>query len=581
MISRLITILCFTLGFAGAQETAGLRALLPSGAFVFVEADDLADVVKIAHESGAFEAIEASALYQEFKDSEPYQKAIAGKALAEHVLRMDLWEAGERLLDGHIGVGLYPKDASKEPNVVVLVRPADGEAWENQHQWIRPLLRLAGKRLPAEQGIEAYEFKPDKKASLYAALHEAWVLFGTDSKLLEKTIALQGGTEPEITTLAEHAAFERMAALTKEDSPHIRALIDTAMIKKGLGERLGIPEKLDNPLGSLVAGGIAELIANSSTAAITLDVTAQGFVLDTRLDSNPGRLDPRFQVFFCKHPESGIERLPSVPNMIGGFTFYRQIGEWYRNRDQFMQDQVLPGFDKFETGIGNILPGKDFGEDVMPLIGDNITFVSAVQDYAHLDGELGIKLPAFAAIVDLAQPEEGEAVFKLFVQTLLSVLNFEAAKQQRQPWLVDAKVHNGVSITTARYLENPKGDDLPIVFNFLPAAARVGDQYIVSSSLSLCQKLIDRLQSPSDANEKLNRNFGFHLEMNPLIDVLKANESHLQAKRIVEGRSVEQAQGDIAIALTLLSGFKHLGASTSATSDGFTLRLHGAFNDLH
>ena len=83
----------------------------------------------------------------------------------------------------------------------------------------------------------------------------------------------------------------------------------------------------------------------------------------------------------------------------------RDFTGWYRHREELLREQVLPGFDQFEAGLGNLLPGKDFSEDVLPLIGSNLTFVTAPQDYSHLDGEPGVKLPGFALIVELARPE--------------------------------------------------------------------------------------------------------------------------------------------------------------------------------
>ena len=61
--------------------------------------------------------------------------------------------------------------------------------------------------------------------------------------------------------------------------------------------------------------------------------------------------------------------------------------------------------------------------DILPMIGKRITFVSARQDYKHLDGEPGLKLPGFALIIELAKPAEGGDIFKMFFQTLTAILN--------------------------------------------------------------------------------------------------------------------------------------------------------------
>ena len=41
--------------------------------------------------------------------------------------------------------------------------------------------------------------------------------------------------------------------------------------------------------------------------------------------------------------------------MVGIGSIYRDFASWYANRAHLMQDQVLPGFDKFESGLANLL----------------------------------------------------------------------------------------------------------------------------------------------------------------------------------------------------------------------------------
>jgi hypothetical protein len=356
-------------------------------------------------------------------------------------------------------------------------------------------------------------------------------------------------------------------------------LVDTKTISKAVGGRLGLPEKMDNALVSLVAGGILEMAAQSNYGTITVDTDEDGLVLEAGFDGDPGKLDERFQVFFSDHPNSGTPALPEVPGLIGGFSIYRDIATWYKGRDEFLVESALPGFDKFEAGVGNLLPGKDIGEDVLPLIGNNITFVSALQSYDHLKGEPGIKLPGFAFIIELEEAEQATDIFQLFFQTLLSVLNFEAGKQNRQPWLIDVKIYEEIKITTARYLENPKGEDLSIVFNFLPASARVGNKYIVSSSLELCEQLVDALTKP-ESDQRLDENLHFEVRLQPLAHILAANSDHFEAQRVSEGRTAKQAKADISLFLTIMRGLGAFSISTSTDQDGFKFRVTGSLNEV-
>lgn len=564
-----------------------LLGALPAGAIAFAETSGLDELITSLKTAPIYQTLVESDQFKEMQATEEYEKFQDGLGLAEFILRMDLWEAGEKIFGGRTGLALYPKKDSEQPDVVFLLRPADTSAWAKQRIWTDPLLGLAAKRVDRKRfswGLKVYEVKGDGDTPVFFALHKDWVAFSTNGKLLENTVSLQVLDPKErarrklkkAESLAGDAAFQSMAEMVGDD--HLaRIMVDTKTISKGTGGRLGLPKKMDNPLLSLVAGGILEMAANSKFGTVTIDTDESGFVLEAGFDGDPSKLDERFQVFFSDHPKSGTSALPEVPGLIGGFTFYRDIATWYRSRDELLVEEVLPEFDKFEAGVGNLLPGKDIGEDVLPLLGKNVTFVSALQDYDHVEGEPGVKLPGFAFIVELEEAEEATDIFQLFFQTLLSVLNFEAGKQNRQPWLIDVKMHDEIKVTTARYLENPKGKDLPIVFNFLPASARVGNKYIVSSSLQLCEQLIDAVSKPA-TSERFKENMHFEVRFNPLATILSANAEHFEAQRVSEGRTAKQAKADVSLFLTVLRGLDSFSTSSSADKDGFKFRVKGSLN---
>jgi len=566
---------------------ASLLGAIPTGAFAFAETTGLEELIASIKTSPTYHTLIKSDQFKEIQATDDYEKFQDALGWAEFILRTDLWEAGEKLFGGRAGLALYPRKGSEQPDFVFLLRPADVSVWSKQRIWTDPLLWFAADRVDKKRfswGLKVYQIEGDGDSPVYFALHKQWVSFSTNLEILENTISLQIHDPKErarrklkkAKSLKSDAAFKAMAKIV--DNNHLaRALIDTKAISEAMGGRLGLPEKMDNPLGSLVAGGVLELAANSKYGTITVDIDESGFVLEAGFDGDPDQLDERFQVFFSDHPKSGTEPLPEVPGLIGGFTVYRDIATWYRSRDDLLVDEVLPEFDKFESGIGNLLPGKDIGEDVLPLFGRNVTFVSALQNYDHLEGEPGVKLPGFAFIIDLKEAEEATDIFQLFFQTLLSVLNFEAGKQERQPWLIDLKMHNEVKITTARYLDDPKGEDLPIVFNFLPASARVGSKYIVSSSLQLCEQLVDALSKPA-SGELGKENLHFEVRIGPLASILAANSDHFEAQRVSEGRTAKQAKSDVSLFLSVIAGLDSFSTSSSADQDGFKFRVKGNLN---
>ena len=67
--------------------------------------------------------------------------------------------------------------------------------------------------------------------------------------------------------------------------------------------------------------------------------------------------------------------------------------------------------------------------------------------------------------------------------------------------MVTSETYHDVQVSYAQYLEKPSGEELGVVFNFLPASARVGDQFILSSSLTLCKQLVDELEVMRTASD--------------------------------------------------------------------------------
>ncbi|MGI9243950.1 MAG: hypothetical protein ACR2RV_24350 [Verrucomicrobiales bacterium] len=607
----LLPLLLLTDGGADASGDPGLETLgrsLPSGAFAYAETSGFAELIRGARGSDLYQAIMASESTRDFIESEESKDLRTGIGLAQFIMRMDLWEAGEKLLGGRAAFALYPgaeeqgePDRQEEPDeadnqeeqeeqeeqgeegeqgeqdgseILGVIEPADPSAWAKQRIWTDSLLMISARRILralAPPGVKIYQTKGAEPERRFLALHREWVMFASDQKLLQRAIALRGA-EPVGDSLGTSGAdLERLAE--RLPGEHLaRAFVDTAFLSAAGGGRLGLPEKMDNPMGSLLFGGVLEIAAHSELACLALDFEGGEFSLEVSLDGDPSELDQRYEVFFAGGRPS--RPIPQIPGLIGGVTLHRDLATWYRSRDDLLQAQVLPGFDKFETGIGNILPGKDIGEDVVPLIGRNFTLLSALQDYEHLDGEPGVKLPGFAIIFDLAGPDPGAGadMFQLFFQTFLSVLNLQAAEQDRQPWLIAVEPHGGTPITYARYFERPAGEQLPVVFNFRPAAARVGDQYVICSSLGMCRDLVDCLGQPAAV---ASNDIHAHLDFAPLAAVLELNRQHLIAGRLNEGRDTKHAAEDIEHLFLALEQLGSLSSTGKVDENGFTLTVRG------
>jgi hypothetical protein len=576
--SFVLTMMCF-LTAAPAITCAApspLADVVPAGALVYGELTSLDDLIDRIQESPHLATLLNSPQYQQFEQSPQYRKFMAGRQIIETQIGMDLWTAAKAVLGGQVAVGLYRDPGKKQPDVVLAIRVNDVAALAQLKERLEAfVVLLEGDQIDTSGSIAGQTVYSAKipGGRVYGAIGDDWVAITNVRELLAKTAGALTGSPTD--SVAKDEPFQLMNQQMGEDHL-LKVFVNTAAITEAMGRRF-VPQKLDNPLVSLLFGGIGELVASSPYGGLTLDVEDSFFTLTAGIAGGPDDAPETHQAFFSDPKGTGTPAIPVSATRIAGVSFYRDFAEWYRQREQLIRSEALPGFDKFEAGLGNLLPGKDFGEDILPMMGNNLTFVAAPQDYDHLDGQPGVKLPALGLIVDLAKPEEAADVFQLFFQTLASIMNIQAGQQGRQPWVMTSETHQDTQISYARFLQKPSGERLPLVFNFIPAAARVGDQYVITSSLGLCRQLIDELKKPASNRQRRNRNFNVEFSFEPFADALESNQEFFRAQAIQDGKSVQQANQEFGLVIEALRYFQTLQFSTNVKEEAFQVELEGTW----
>lgn len=567
---RLLFLLAFVLPFTASARQPSLAASVPAGALGFVEFSNLDEIVRAVRDSRALELILSTDEFKKYEASPDYLKAKAFRATAELVLGSSLWDVSAELLSGRIAVALYPDpDNPKKPHGIAILRHDEPKTLDKIREVLKPLLPAFAKEVDTSAicpGATTWAIKEQA----FLSMHGTWVVATQQRAMLDRALAILGGAQEKPASLATQDGFAEMER-GLGDNHHARAWVDTTLIRKSMGERFGLPQKFNDGMASLIFGGLVELAGRSPFAAATLDFRKNDLEGVISVAGEPAKLPDSCALWFTQHPDNGVIALPNTPGTIAGLTMHRKVGQWYRQRDNLLAEHLLPAFDTFETNIANLLPQKDFGQDVLPLIGDNFTIVSALQSYDHLDGKPGIKLPGFAAIFDLPRPKEGADTFQLFFQTLTAILNLQAGQEGRQPTVLDTEFYHDTKISWSRFLDKPKGERLAIAYNFQPAAASVGCKYIVATSVQLCRDLIDHFTDPA-ARKWQNRNSEMIIDFGALAKLAELNEGFLRSQDIQKGTAPDAAEKRIGMLITLLKQFDSLRYH-SATEGGF-FKMH-------
>ena len=557
-----------------------LSTSTPSGAVFFAEISGLDTWIDQLQNSELVKSLPSNPQVQAFYASPQGRKADAGRKAIENQLGMDLWTLAKTAFSGQVSVALYPHDGRKEPDAVIAVQVKEAAALDKIRERVAPLLTLVEDQIrqttgPGNVPVRSIDGK------VFIAERNNWIVAASTSELMNRTLSLRAGaTSNDSKALADDAPF---VSMTKQlGSQHlVRSYVNLELVAKGMGGRLG-PEKLDNPAASLLLGGLYELANHSPFIGSTLDLDSQRLVFAHSIAGKPESIGEKYSPLFAAAGKPDAGSLPNVPGLIGGWILHRDFSGWYKRREELLAAKVLPEFDKFEAGLANLLPGKDYATDILPTFGRNLTFLAAPQDYSHLNGKPGLQLPGFALVWDLAKPDEAEQTLNLLFQTVAMISNLEAGKQGRQPWVLSSESYKNVQIQFGKYGQKPKGERLPIVFNFMPAAARVRDKYVMATSVDLCKQLVDVYLTPTTttATAKPTRNdFLFELTGESLANILDANRGMLEARSVAqEGKSSDQARADVTTLLRLIRAVRTLRLSTGVKADGYRVQLEAVWN---
>ena len=556
-------------GGSAGLTAESLTNRFPEGAVAYVEVRGGERVASKLAESDAATALLESPQYQAYLESEPYRKFEAGRTLAERQLGIDLLALADCLTSGVAAAAVYPN--GEEGDLLVVLRVADRATFRQLLERVEPLLILADEALGVSETLDGaivIEI-PDVGR---VAWRDDELVFASTRSLMESANELRGGDDA--SSLAHDAQLA--AAARGAGDRDAWAWVDAALLREAAdGE--GLPRKLDNPVGSLLFGGLTEVAARSDSIAVQFDWADGGVEALVEFDVDPSAVPSTHAAFYPRDGEAGVAALPDVAALAGGFTFYRDFAAWYRNREALMIDSVLPEFDKFEAGVANFMPGKAFSEDVLPLLGKRMTIVAAEQSFDHLDGAPGVKLPGFALLLELAEPEEAGDLLGMTFQTFTALLNISAGQEGRQPWVLRSESYRDVQIAFGKYYKKPTGDRLPIVFNFMPASARVNDHYVIATSVELCRELVDKLLDGAETAAAATEDLRLELHADAIAELLELNREHFVAELVKQGRTTDAAAAELDAAFSLVRRLDVVSLASQALPDRFAVQFQATW----
>jgi hypothetical protein len=241
---------------------------------------------------------------------------------------------------------------------------------------------------------------------------------------------------------------------------------------------------------------------------------------------------------------------------------------WMRAGDLFGAD-TNDGFAKADANLTTFFAGRDFGEDILGSFKSEVGFIATRQDFEDVLPRPTIKLPAFAFVFELKEPESMTRELRRNFQSLIGFLNIVGAQNGQNQLEMDMeRIGDHAQLITSSYV--PEEDDRDsteagIAYNFSPSVGFAGERFVVASSQTLARQLT-LAKTPNPAT--IDENTRGKLNAGVLRDVLADNREQLVSQNMLEdGNSREEAEAIIDLLLQVVDYFQGASITLGSTDD--------------
>jgi hypothetical protein len=499
--------------------------------------------------------------------TEGYRSFLTGRKFFEVQIGAEYRPAIEALTEHGISLGFD----SKAGGAALLVRGRDAATMENFRAKILELTRLNKNIKQPEPYREIPIYKLQEGGG---AVVNDWFVITNNGDLGKLLIdRILDGQTPAGSALADSQTYQRYQSNHSAAVGQVRAFADLQAIRDAGHHNKVFTGKTDNPLAELLLGGLQSVIQKTDYLGASLQIEPTSAEL--RLNA-PFQADwiPEERIWFFGDNATGrAPTLPVVPETLLTFATYRDVSQmWLRAGDLFderMNDQLAEA----DSNLSTIFAGRDFGEDILGSLQPELGVVVARQLFDVKAPVPAIKLPSFAFVGRLRDPDTMKSELRRTFQSAIGFFNIVGA-QNGQPQLeMDMQKSETLDLITSRYVPDKSLESstaAPLIYNFSPSVAFAGDRFVLASTAQLAEKLA----TAPDADEQTTANTQMSLNAAVTGDVLNDNRDQLVSQNMLEeGKSREEAEAAINLLIKTVQRFTRADLTLENAENSIGVRL--------
>jgi hypothetical protein len=512
---------------ARAQDTPDPLRLVSNQADVVVKVEQPRKIVEGVLNLELFRQVQELEFVKEYYDSTNYRRFLQLVAYFEKQLGVKQLD----LLDELTGGGVVVASKIAQPVPVLLV--VQGKNEKTLQSFVKLALKVVEQELQRQESrerpkpfvhrnVEGIQFGKDFHA----------VVLGSALVVSNQAKSIQGAIDLHLDGPAKSLAKSAsVAEARKLLPPHPLAWgwLNFETVRKLPQAKDVLAEKQNDPNLVVLFGGILDVARRSSFFCAGVYQEKNGYFATFRFPSGREGSGPSSLIHVPSTEKAGSLPLLEPKGVLFSTSYHLDLGRLWEDRAKILTEQNAKAFEKADKSAGLFLGGAKLSK-LLTQVGPHQRVVVVQQAKSSYKTVPTARIPAFAIVVDMRDPG--------FAKSMDTILRSAALLGGAQVGLeLNEKKYSNTTIVGYRFPEDGKlkGDVNNIRFNFSPAFLKVGDQFVISSTVELARELVDLLQAEAKAPDK---------KLNPLTSqsklygsggaaLLKATEDQLLTQTIL------------------------------------------------
>jgi hypothetical protein len=519
-----------------------VACVIPEGALIYVEAPGLPDLCEQGLGHPLIKTVLASPLGELIAEQSGMPPAFALGMLNVWAGRPVLPTLAKLTSEG-LAFGVLPAEGAQPIYCVV----ARGDAAEWQEVVAEAMKRVAeAQDYPLDRVVPPHRKIRGMDVWLLGdygafALQDGLFVGATDEAVLRRMIDL--GAEEGVSGLAAREAFTTARSRYRSQDAFLWSWLDMQGLEEftpaggGLGELRKMPA---NPGVQLLLGPSIANLAGAREGVIEVRFGGDRIELDLI-----GLEVPEGPQSALLAPTGAVP--PALPLAVDNETargvVYRDFAALFAHRVDLFPAEAQPGFAEATANLALFFGGQDITDEVLPALDPWIGVVSRPLTF---EGRAvpDVPLPGLALLIRAKNPESMGPQLVGAVQSVMAILNLEAAQNQQPVMTVNLELHEGTTITYGRLRNPDEGEGVDLRYNLEPACAMVGDTFVLGTHLELVRDLVGQLTRGELAEPGAGESL--QLSGREVAQAIKANEQALVLNAVLnEGKGEDEARKEI------------------------------------